>query len=363
MNYNLFEQMTDAIREPILASKIMIVDDNHDNLLLLKSILEKKGYQNISSFSDSSVALDEFTSNPPNLLILDLQMPGISGFDFLKEAVLSIAPNTLVPILVYTADLTVEAKIKALQLGASEFLTKPCDAIEIQLRVTNFLRMVNMHEALQWYTQTLKQRVAERTAHLELARKEAVELLSKAAEYRDDQTGQHTVRVGDMSARLAQHIGCDEEFVESLRLVAPLHDVGKIAVPDSILRKPASLTPEEYNLMKTHSTVGGDLLAASESPLMQMATEIARYHHERWDGKGYPEGLKGNNIPVAARIVCVADAFDALTNDRPYRSAKSLEEAIDEITLHSGTQFDPTIVQALINLHLGTLSGVEVPYS
>ncbi len=331
-------------------SSIMIVDDNSSNLMILERVLNLINLKNIRSFSRSRVALDSFLCAPPDLLILDLAMPELDGYAFLEAIGESRPQDKLLPVLVYTADLGAEAKIRALGMGATDFLTKPGDAVEIQLRVHNFLSMARLHRDLQWYASHLEDRVLERTADLELSRREAVMLLSRAAEYRDDETGQHTMRVGDLSARLAEKLGLDINFGASLRMVAPLHDVGKIGIPDYILRKPTTLTEDEYALMKTHAIIGGDLLAETQSPLLQLAKEIARHHHERWDGKGYPSGLAGEDIPISARIVAVADAYDAITNDRPYRKARTQHEALVEIRHQSGHQFDPTVVDALLSL-------------
>jgi len=336
----------EPVDKTVATSPLMLIDDNIDNLALLESILQWGGFENLRSFTKAQDALKALSELNPHLIILDLKMPGMNGFEFLN-VVRETRSSASLPILVFTADMTTETRIKALELGASDFLTKPGDAIEIQLRIRNFLQIRALQGELQNQNDLLESRILERTELLAISQTEAVELLASASEYRDDDTGKHTYRVGDLSANLAEILGLDCQFVECLRLVAPLHDIGKIAIPDSILHKPGPLTDDEYALMKTHVQIGADLLAKKSSPLLQLATEIARYHHERWDGRGYLAGLSREAIPIGARIVSVADAFDAMTNDRPYRQGRSYAEALHELKKSSGTQFDPAIVEAM----------------
>lgn len=328
-------------------SPLLLIDDNLDNLGLLERTLEWGGFVNVRSCQSAKEGLAVLSTFDPHLIILDLMMPGMNGYEFLETVFRDASPGTYLPVLVFTADLTPEAKIKCLALGAADFLTKPGDAIEIQLRVRNFLRTRHLHADLQNQNEILEAKVRKRTELLEVARREAVQILARAGEYKDDDTGCHSQRVGQMSAAIANIIGLDHEFVESIRLVAPLHDIGKIAVPDTILHKEGKLTAEEYEIIKQHVPIGAKLLSDQSSPLLVMAREIALYHHERWDGRGYITGLAGEAIPISARIVTAADAFDAMTNDRPYRKAMSEEMALAELEAMSGTQFDPHIVRAL----------------
>lgn len=331
----------------LAGSPVLLIDDNAANLTLLQRTLEWGGFTNIHACARGREGLDLLPAVNPHLVILDLMMPGMSGYEFLEAVGRKQHAEGLLPILVYTADLTAQAKIRALELGAADFLTKPGEAVEICLRVRNFLRTRLMHVELQRSNEVLESRVQRRTEHLAIARKEAITLLGKASEYRDDDTGQHSQRVGDVSASIAAEIGLDGQTVESIRLVAPLHDIGKIGIPDHILHKPGSLTEDEYEEMKLHVKIGADLLARCASPMLQLAQEIALYHHERWDGKGYIRGLAGEDIPIGARIVAVADTFDAITNDRPYRQARPVSVALEIIANASGTQFDPLVVEAI----------------
>lgn len=329
------------------AEPILLVDDNTENLRLLEKILEWGGFTNVRSVSSGQEGVEVLRTHKPHLIILDLMMPGFDGYQVLEVIRNEVADGAELPVLVFTADLNPEAKVRALKLGASDFLTKPGDPIEIQLRVQNFLQTRRLHEEVRRHNELLEHKVKARTEHLALARQETVEVLSRAGEFRDDDTGQHCHRVGEMSGEIARQLKLDPHMIELIRMVAPLHDIGKIAVPDDVLRKPGKLTDAEYEMIKLHVVVGGQLLSGKKSPLLKVAREIAQYHHERWDGKGYADGLAGEDIPISARIVSVADTFDAITNDRPYRKARTAVEAVEEIRKMAGSQFDPNVVEAL----------------
>jgi putative two-component system response regulator len=230
-----------------------------------------------------------------------------------------------------------------------DFLTKPFDAVEVVLRIKNLLRTRSLHRQLQGQNELLDQKIRKRTAELEDTQVEILERLALAAEYRDDDTGEHTKRVGETAARIAEALGWSKADVELMRRAAPLHDVGKIGISDSILLKPGKLTPEEFELMKTHTTLGAKMLSGGQFPLLKLAEQIALTHHERWDGTGYI-GLSQEAIPLAGRIVTVADVFDALTSERPYKKAWSWNEAIEEIQSQSGRQFDPHVIETFLNV-------------
>ena len=331
-------------------SKILIVDDNIQNINLSVGILEWAGYQSIRTVLDPTKAAAEFREFQPDLVILDLHMPGLNGFQVLEQLREYVATDAYVPILVFTADDSADARRRALELGASDFLNKPGDAGEILLRVQNFLKARHMHVELESHNLRLEQRVFERTEELFQSRQETLDCLAAAAEYRDDITGDHTKRVGELSGVLAEALGMHPVMVDLVRQAAPLHDIGKIGVADSILLKSGPLTPEEVDVMRQHTHIGAEILSRGDSPILLIATEIALYHHERWDGRGYCAGLKGEEIPLTARIVAVVDAYDAMTNDRPYRAAQPIGEALAEIEAASGTQFDPRVVDTFLNL-------------
>ena len=329
------------------AARILIVDDQPSNVMLLEGILQEEDYTAYRGITDSRQVLPVFLEYQPDLILLDLQMPYLNGFDVMKQLRGRVPLGTFLPILVLTADITPESKRQALAEGATDFLTKPFDNTEVVLRIRNLLQTRSLHLQLQDQNQVLEQKVRERTLELEQTHIEILERLALAAEYRDDDTGQHTKRVGQMSAQIAQTLGLPEMDVELIRRAAPLHDVGKIAIPDSILLKPGKLTPEEFEHMKTHTSVGAKMLSGGRFPLLQMAEEIALTHHERWDGSGYML-LQGETIPLVGRIVTVADVFDALTHERSYKKAWPRNQAIEEIQQQSGRQFDPCIVEAFL---------------
>ncbi len=282
-----------------------------------------------------------FAAVRPDLVLLDLMMPHLDGYEVMRRLAPLTPAGTHLPVIVLTADTNPDTRRRALASGATDFLTKPFDVVEVALRVRNLLQVRKL-------AQSLEGQVRERTRDLEAARVEVVERLAAAAEYRDDDTGQHTRRVGDLAARIAAALGRPADEVETLRLAAPLHDVGKIGVPDSILMKPGRLTPDEFAVMKTHAAIGGRILAGARFPLLLTAEAVARTHHERWDGTGYPAGLAGEAIPLAGRVVAVADVYDALTHARPYKAAWSPADAADEIRRQAGTQFDPAVVAAFL---------------
>jgi putative two-component system response regulator len=261
-----------------------------------------------------------------------------------------------VPILVLTADATHDTKRRALRAGARDFLTKPIDQVELCIRVRNLLQVQHLQARLAEQNANLEAEVAERTSDLELARLEILERLAVAAEFRDDETQQHAWRIGRACALLGEQLGMPKHEAELLRRAALLHDIGKIGISDLILLKPGKLTDEEFALVKRHTTIGAQILADSTSPLLKLAREIALTHHERWDGGGYPDGRAGEEIPLAGRIVAVADVFDALTHERPYKQAWPLEDAVTEILAQAGRQFDPKVVDAFARLNHASLN-------
>jgi putative two-component system response regulator len=279
-------------------------------------------------------------------------MPFVDGFDLLKQLRSRIPSGAFVPILILTADNSRKAKQTALALGAKDFLTKPFDVEETLLRIYNLLETRWLHVELQNQNTTLEERVSERTRDLELAQLEILQRLALAAEYRDDCTGQHTQRVGILASVLARAIGLAADQIELIRLAAPLHDVGKIGIPDGILLKPSKLTDEEYLQIKKHNEIGRIILSGSNFSILQMAERIAFYNHECWDVIGY-HSLSDDTIPLEARIVSVVDVFDVVTHDRPYKKAQGLETAINCIRQESGKQFDLDLVDVFCQLVVG----------
>ncbi|MBI1334875.1 MAG: response regulator [Armatimonadetes bacterium] len=328
--------------------KILVVDDDATNIHFLKRLLDIGGYDDIRTASSGREALLEGASYDPDLILLDLQMPEMDGYEVLRVMRPLRNSGVYLPILVFTADATHSARKKALELGASDFLTKPGDATEILLRVKNFLTMRFWSKELNERNIDLEERVRARTRELEESHRDVIHRLARAGEYRDDDTGHHTRRVGELSARIATALRLPTDTVKLIQLAALLHDLGKIGIPDSILLKPGRLTEEEFRQMQQHCMAGASILAQGNTPLLQMAEKIAAHHHERYDGSGYPSGLRGEEIPIEARIVSVADVFDALTHERPYKKAWDRESAKAEILSQKGRQFDPQVVDAFL---------------
>ncbi len=329
-------------------ARILIVDDEIGNVDILRRVLEREGFTRIESTTDSREAAAMYVQYRPDLILLDLHMPHLDGLDVMNQ-LNEIAEASYLPILILSGDLTPEAKRDALSRGAKDFVAKPFMQDELLLRIKTLLETRLLYLQIQSQNQLLEAKVRERTRALEDAQIEIVARLAAAAEFRDDNTGQHTQRVGQMSALLATELGLPEAQVGLIRRAAELHDVGKIGVPDAILMKIGKLTPDEFEVVKTHTTIGARILSGGKFPLLRLAEEIAFTHHERWDGSGYA-GIRGSDIALAGRIVAVADVFDALMQQRPYKPAWPVGDAIAEIDRQRGRQFDPAIVDAFMRV-------------
>lgn len=331
------------------AERLLIIEDSASDALLLETILGHDGYDDIVSINDPRTSVAVFRTYEPDIILLDLHMPHMNGLDVMDRLRDEIGKQYL-PILVLTADISTEAKARALSMGAKDFLTKPFDPVEVRLRIKNLLETRSLYRELRDHNRFLEQKISDRTIQLEIAKVEILERLALTSELRDDETGEHTQRVGRVCALLAEALELREENVELIRRASPLHDIGKIATPDTILLKPGKLSSDEWKVMKRHTEVGARLLSNSIATTLQLAQAIALTHHERWDGSGYA-GLKGNDIPLCGRIVAVTDVFDALTHRRPYKEAWSIDRAIDEITAQRGKQFEPRIVDAFLEIN------------
>jgi putative two-component system response regulator len=340
---------TSSEREPRQAS-LLIIDDQPENIRLLVRILNQAGYMDITTTTDSSRVSELQALSKPDIVLLDLHMPNQDGFAVLEK----LAPLTFgsdrLPVVMITGDDSSETKRRALTLGAKDFVSKPFDQAEVVLRIQNLLETRFLHQQLRKQNNELEQKVAARTKELQESQMEMLERLATAVEFRDDDTGDHTKRVGLLSGRLAEAIGVGTAAAELVRRAAPLHDIGKVGISDAILLKPGPLTPEERAIMQTHTTIGSKMLSKGRSELVRLCQRIARSHHERWDGSGYPDGLVEQDIPLEARIVAVADFFDALTHERPYREAWTAAETLDAISAASGSHFDPVVVDALTRI-------------
>ena len=335
--------------EEIEGARILIVDDEPANVRLLERVLEKLGYDNARGITDSREVLDLMAAFDPDLIVLDLHMPHMDGIQVLEQ-LRQRKSSEYLPVLVLTADVNPETKLRALTAGANDFLTKPVEPTEVGLRVKHLLTTRFMTLDLQDQAEVLEQKIRSRTWELEEAQIEIMERLARAGEYRDDNTGEHTFRVGHNAAELAAMAGMSAADVELVRSAAPLHDVGKIGIPDSILLKPGPLTDEEFAIMKPHTIIGAKILSGSRFRVLQLAEGIAMSHHEAWNGSGYPHGIAGEKIPLVARIVSIVDTFDALTHERPYKAAWPADKALAVIQEGAGTKYDPRLAALFVEL-------------
>ncbi len=335
-------------RRVFTKARILIIDDEATNVEVLRRVLERSGFTRVQTTTDPRNARKMYLDFRPDLILLDLHMPHVDGLAVMDE-LNEIAEATYLPILILTGDVSPEARRDALSRGAKDFVHKPFSTDEVLLRIGTLLETRFLYLQIQSQNQMLEAKVRERTRELEGAQFEIIERLAKAAEFRDDNTGQHTERVGQMAALMAKQIGLPESQVSLIRRAAPLHDVGKIGIPDSILLKPGKLSSDEFALVKTHTSIGARILSGSRFPILRLAEEIAFSHHERWDGDGYAR-IAGDSIPLPGRIVAIADVFDALTQRRPYKDAWPVDEAIAEIEQQRGRQFDPTLVEAFLRI-------------
>jgi putative two-component system response regulator len=329
-------------------ARILIVDDEPANVDALRWLLEAAGFRRLETTTDSRDAASLYVRFRPDLILLDLHMPYMDGLAVLDQ-LNEIVEASYLPILMLTGDISPEARRDALSRGAKDFINKPFDRDEVLLRIRTLLETRFLYLQIQSHNQMLEVKVRERTRALESAQIEIIERLARAAEFRDDNTGQHTERVGQMAALLAKEMGLPESQVALIRRAAPLHDVGKIGVPDTILLKLGRLTSDEFSVVKTHTAIGARILSGSRFPILRLAEEIAFNHHEHWDGDGYT-GMKRDTIPLAGRIVAVADVFDALTQKRPYKSAWPVDQAVAEIDRQRGRHFDPVLVDTFLKV-------------
>jgi putative two-component system response regulator len=325
---------------------ILVVDDEAPVRNLLATWLSGRGFRCVRADS-AATARRCLETEPIDLITADIKMPGESGIDLLREVV---AKTPELPVLMLTGNRDTESAIAALNAGAFGYLLKPTRQDELLAQVSHGLELRRLRLERRRYTEGLEQRVREQTVEIRQAHEETIHRLVTAAACRDLETGAHIVRTGIFSEILARGAGWSPAEVERIRMAAPMHDIGKIAVPDAILRKPAGLTPEEYDCMKQHTVIGARLLAGSKSPILVMAREIAFCHHERWDGKGYPTGLAGDAIPEAARILAIVDVYDALTSDRPYRRAMKEEEVLKMMLAEQGRHFDPALLTTFFSV-------------
>ena len=325
--------------------RLLVVDDSRSSLALIGSILTELAAADIDLCLSPREALERCADQQYDLVVVDHVMPEMDGIVF--TAALRARPEySLVPIIMVTSDAAKEVRIEAIRAGASDFLNKPFDPTELQARVANLIALRRAQVELADRANWLAREVERATAHLLAREEEVIWRLARAIEYRDGDTGGHVSRVARISQLIAEGIGLSPQHCRTIYLAAPLHDIGKIGIADAILSKPGKLTPQEMEIMREHVTIGARILESGTSELIRTAELIAQSHHERWDGTGYPDRLSGTDIPVEARIVALADVFDALCSERPYKPAWPVEKALEEIISLSGSHFDPACVAA-----------------
>lgn len=348
--------------------RVLFVDDEPNVLAAYRRLLRPQHQLWELDFCDCpQIAWEKLCRDHYDTVVTDLQMPGMSGFQLL-ERILDNPETREIPVVIVTGTGDMHSKARALEIGAMDLLSKPVSAEDLKARLGTVLRLKSCQDQLRSQNESLEQRVRQRTAELHASRMDIVWHLAKAAEFRDEDTGNHILRVGCYSRVVAEALGLGTGYTDDIFLASPLHDLGKISIPDEILRKPGRLTEEEWRIMSTHCQLGADILhqgrsmlllyrrwgalpvgVASEmfdNPLLVMASEIALAHHEKWDGSGYPKGLSGEDIPLSARIVAICDVFDALRSSRPYKRAYSLEKTLAILEQEKGRHFDPDVYDA-----------------
>ena len=335
----------------LLASRILVVDDEESCLQDLRDVLKGWGFTEVVGTCDVAEGLGLLRRERPDLVMLDMHLPDIEGLGLLSELGDRYhGEGTYLPVLVLADDASEATKLRTLALGAHDYVTKPFSASQVRLRATHLLETRRLHRQVERHSRHLEHLVTERTSEVVATRHEVLDRLALAAEFRDDDTKAHTRRVGHNTALVAQSMGMSPTEVHDIRRAAPLHDLGKIGIPDHVLLKPGKLTEEEFEIIKTHSVVGARILDGTDFPLLEVARQIAIAHHERFDGTGYPNGLRGEAIPLVARMTSVIDVFDALVHERCYKPAWPTERAVEEITSQAGRQFDPDVVEVFVRL-------------
>lgn len=333
---------------------VLLCDDELMNRKVASKILTKEGFSVIEA-QNGQEAIDILNTQRVDLILMDLMMPVMDGYEA-TNIIKSDDRFSAIPLIIISALSDKEAITKGLKLGANEYLTKPYDIIEFGLRVKNAIKLGAYQNMLKDHKKILEIEVEKKTHELQEAlievqksERDIISILGKTAEFRDNETSAHTVRVGEMSALIAKKFGWSDDDVELMRLASPMHDMGKVGISDSILLKPGKLEDDEFEIMKTHSSIGFSILSQKETPLLKLAAEIAHTHHEKYNGMGYPNGLKADDIPLSGAIVAVVDVFDALLSERPYKKAFTLEKTLEIINNDSGSHFHPKVVELFID--------------
>lgn len=330
-----------------MSFKALVVDDAPETLRTVEELLARMGDIKTTGMTSALQALGWIQENEIDLVVVDYMMPELNGTDFIRR-LRAIPEKNEIPVLIITANDQKHIRYRALDAGATDFLSTPLDKVELMARVRNLLQLIEGRKALKDRAAWLADEVRKATAEIVQRERETVVRLSKAAEYRDPETGAHILRMAHYSELIAKGLGLPKAEQELLLEAAPMHDIGKVGVSDNILLKPGRLTPDEFELMKQHAKYGYEILQNSSSRVLQAGAAIALGHHEKYDGSGYPNALAGSSIPIFSRIVAVADVFDALTSERPYKKAWSLEQAAEHIKVGAGSHFDPKCVAVFV---------------
>lgn len=340
--------MTEKSMTEETKATILIVDDDDRQRQFSATLCQRLGYDVLTA-NDGSVAVELASNDLPDLILMDIMMPLMNGFEA-TERLKSNDRTRHIPIIIVTALDNKGDRLEGIERGADDYIIKPFDAEELSLRIRNNLKVKKYHDLLKDQNETLESMVAERTEDLKLSYIDTVVRLNLAAEYKDNETGAHIKRIAHLSKELAETLGMDRNFVETIYYASPMHDIGKVAVPDSILLKPGALTDEEFEVVKTHPRIGADILKGSKSPILKMAEELALTHHENWDGTGYPQGLKGEEIPLSGRIVNIVDHYDAMRSRRPYKTTLHHTTVVKVLTEGDGRtspdNFAPDVLEA-----------------
>ncbi|CCO23050.1 HD-GYP domain-containing protein [Maridesulfovibrio hydrothermalis] len=334
-------------------SKILVVDDEPHNIILLKGVLTKLGHEVVGA--ENAVVAFDILDRTFDLILSDVMMPVMNGFEFVRKLREDCEYSDL-PVIMVTTLSQRDDRLKAVEAGANDFISKPVDLVELKVRTESMLKLKAQQDEIKMFQADLNALVESRTLELQEAlikldhvHVETIHYLSAAAEYKDEDTAAHIVRMAGYSRLIAEKMGLDKKMVELIHTSSPMHDIGKIGIPDCVLLKPGKLDDKEWETMKTHAAIGNNLLTLGNSEYMKMGAVIALNHHEKWDGSGYPCGLSGADIPLPGRICAVADVFDALNSKRPYKKAFPVEKSIQIMKEGRGTHFDPQILDIMID--------------
>ena len=336
---------------------VLVVDDTETNIDVMLDILADQ-YE-VSVALDGESAIEIAMEEQPDIILLDIMMPGMDGYEVCQQ-LQQRQESRDIPIIFVTAKNEVEDETKGFALGAVDYITKPISPAVTKARIKTHIQLKQAQEAIKNQNHILEEKVQHRTTELRETQLDIIRKLCRAAEFRDNETGLHVIRMSHYARSIALSSGMNDREATLLLNAAPMHDVGKIGIPDHILLKPGKLTEEEFRIIQTHTEIGADIIGKNESPVLNMAHLIAYTHHEKWNGKGYPRKLRNTEIPIVGRITAIADVFDALTSKRPYKQAWSIDKTIDLIRQESGTHFDPKLVKAFLESLDDILSIKEV---